>query len=233
MQEKSPKAAWKKAWGTVQTRQQIITGTAMMLAVVCMLPHFFSYIEKRNGIVLNDRLLALIPPHNVSGLIFAIIWGMIGLTIIRAVQKPAIYIIYCWTLLFVSVARIACISLVPLNPPHGLVPLTDPLSSAFYGYSDITKDLFFSGHTATMVLIFLCLEKPVDKIIAFIAMIAVMFLLLVQHIHYTIDVFFAPIAVYAFYRLTNYLLYKRKQPHRIFAMAYRAAKLLVAFVVYI
>lgn len=233
MQTDSPKEAWKKAWCTVQTRQQIITGTVLMLLVVAFLPHFFAYIESRPGVLLNDRLLALIPPHDVSAYIFALIWGMIALTVIRAVYKPSVYIVYCWSLLFVSIARIVAISIVALDPPHGLVPLTDPLSSAFYGYSDITKDLFFSGHTATMMLVFLCLEKKADKIIAFIAMLGVMVLLLVQHIHYTIDVVFAPAMVYVCYRLTIYLLYKKKQPHRVFALAYRAVRILAALIVYL
>ncbi|MEB0249607.1 phosphatase PAP2-related protein, partial [Mucilaginibacter sp. 5B2] len=66
----------------------------------------------------------------------------------------------------------------------------------FYGNTVITRDLFFSGHTSTMVLIFLCLEKRNDKILGFICIVAVMVLLLVQHIHYTIDVVAAPILVY-------------------------------------
>jgi hypothetical protein len=57
-----------------------------------------------------------------------------------------------------------------------------------------------------MVLIFLCLEKKSDKIIGLIATIAVMVLLLVQHIHYTIDVLAAPIIVYIIYTLTKYFL---------------------------
>jgi membrane-associated phospholipid phosphatase len=70
----------------------------------------------------------------------------------------------------------------------------------------MTKDLFFSGHTTTMVLIFLCLKKRTDKTIALMAAFAVAYLLLVQHIHYTIDVLAAPVVVYACYRLTRYLL---------------------------
>ncbi|HEX3386290.1 MAG TPA: phosphatase PAP2-related protein, partial [Mucilaginibacter sp.] len=70
------------------------------------------------------------------------------------------------------------------------------------------KDLFFSGHTSTMVLIYLCLQKRTDKLIALIAAFAVACLLLVQHIHYTIDVLAAPVVVYPCYRLTRYLFFK-------------------------
>ena len=198
---------WTIAWDTGFKRRRIIIGTLWMLSVVFMLPFFFGYIEKRKGILLHDWVLAHIPAHNVSVLIFAIIWSMILFIFIRALYSPSIYINYCWTLIFVSLARLSCIMLVPLAPPVGLIPLTDPLTGVFYGNHVIIKDLFFSGHTATLSLIVLCLEKKNDKIIAFIATVLVAFLLLVQHIHYTIDVLAAPIFVYVLYRLTIYFLY--------------------------
>ncbi|GAC1307556.1 MAG: hypothetical protein NVSMB24_19640 [Mucilaginibacter sp.] len=188
----------------------MIIGTVIMLAIIFTLPFFFALIEKRKGALLNDWLLTRIPPHNVSVLIFAIIWGMALLILVRAINNPSIYIAYCWTLIFVYIVRFVTLSLVALDPPPGMVPLVDPLSSVFYGNASITKDLFFSGHTTTMVLIFLCLEKRTDKIIALIAVFAVAYLLLVQHIHYTIDILAAPVVVYPCYRLTRYLLYTYK-----------------------
>ncbi|TWI98702.1 PAP2 superfamily protein [Mucilaginibacter frigoritolerans] len=200
---------WKKTWAISKSRRQIIIGTVLMLFIVYMLPFFFNHIEKRNGVALNDWLLARIPAYNVSVLIFAIIWSMILLILIRAIYKPSIYINYCWSLMFVCLARLACISIVPLNPPVGLIPLTDPLTGVFYGESLITKDLFFSGHTATLTLIVLCLERRNDKIIAAIATVVVAFLLLVQHIHYTIDILAAPIVTYLCYTFTHYFLKKQ------------------------
>jgi hypothetical protein len=170
------------------------------------LPLFFNHIEKRNGIVLNDWVLAHIPAYNMSVAIFTIIWGMALLIFIRALYNPTIYINYVWTLIFINIARMISISLVSLDPPAGMVHLIDPLTGVFYGNVVITKDLFFSGHTSTLVLIFLCLEKPVDKTLGFIAIVVVMALLLVQHIHYTIDVLAAPVIVYALFLMTRHFL---------------------------
>lgn len=180
-----------------------------MFAIIYTLPFFYGHIQKRKGAVLNDWLLARIPPHNVSVLIFAFIWGMVLLILIRTVKRPSIYITYCWTLAFVCLVRFVTLSVVALDPPPGMVPLIDPLSSVFYGNNvSITKDLFFSGHTATMVLLYLCLERRTDKIIALIAAFAVACLLLVQHIHYTVDILAAPVVVYPCYRLTRRLFFK-------------------------
>ena len=94
-------------------------------------------------------------------------------------------------------------SLFPLNPPVGLVPLSDPFLKPFYGSNVITKDLFFSGHTGSVFLIFLILRKKWEKIFALVATILVGILLLIQHIHYTIDVIFAPVFVYVVYFLAK------------------------------
>ena len=220
------KENWTEIWRSTRKRIRLISGTLIMLGLVFILPFFFSHIEKRKGAPLNDWMLAHIQPHNVSVLIFAIIWGMIVFIMIRAIYHPTIYIKYCWTLIFVCVARFISISLVPLAPPVGLIPLTDPLTGIFYGNASITKDLFFSGHTATLTLIFLCLERRTDKIIAFIAVIVVAFLLLVQHIHYTIDILAAPIVVYVLYSATNALLYKNvKQKEAVIAREFFSDKL--------
>ena len=81
------------------------------------------------------------------------------------------------------------ITLFPLEPPAGLIGLVDPLSNFFYGHDKfITKDLFFSGHTSTMFLLYFCLVKPVDKRIALLVTVLVACLLLVQHVHYSVDI---------------------------------------------
>jgi len=116
-----------------------------MLSVVFTMPLFFGHIEKRHGTLINDPVLAAVPPHNVSVLIFAIIWGMALLCLFRAMSKPSIYIIYCWALIPLTIIRFISISIVPLEPPAGLIPLTDPLTAIAYGHAVITKDLFFFG----------------------------------------------------------------------------------------
>ena len=179
-----------------------------MLSVVFTMPLFFGHIEKRQGTLINDPVLAAVPPHNVSVLIFSVIWGMVLLTFSRALYKPSIYIIYCWALIPITITRFITISIVPLEPPIGLIPLTDPLTGVFYGQALITKDLFFSGHIATLTLMFLCLEKRNDKIIGFLAALVVACLLVVQHIHYSIDILASPGITYICYRLTRKFLDK-------------------------
>jgi hypothetical protein len=199
----SIKTAWANTWKIKADRLKIIIGSVIILSIITALPIFFGHIEKRQGVVLHDWVLEHIPPHNVSIIIFIIIWGMALLILYRALYKPNIYTLYCWSLILVCIMRIISISIFALNPPVGFIPLADPLTGVFYGQAIITKDLFFSGHIATVTLIFLCLEKKPDKIIGFISIIAIAVLLVVQHIHYTIDILASPIVTYACYLFTR------------------------------
>ena len=203
----SIKESWKEASSAGSNRFKLVVGSVLIFTIIGLLPYFFKHIEKRNGVVLHDWVLAQIPPHNVSVAIFVFIWGMGLLILYRAIYKPQIYILYVWALIVVTLVRLITISFVVLNPPAGLIPLADPLTGVFYGQAIITKDLFFSGHIATLTLIFLCLEKRNDKILGAISIIIVACLLLVQHIHYTIDIVASPFITYACYKLVKSLLF--------------------------
>lgn len=126
--------------------------------------------------------------------------------LLRAVTDPQIFIRLMSAFTLLCISRVISISLVPLNGPAGLIPLVDPLSNLFYGGPFVSKDLFYSGHTASMFLFYLLLQKRMDKICALAATVIVAVLVLLQHIHYTIDVVAAPIAVFIIYQLSIYWL---------------------------
>ena len=82
-----------------------------------------------------------------------------------------------------------------LNPPAGVVDLHDPLAEMFiYGENiAITKDLFFSGHTATMVFVCFFLPTAEERRIAVAFSFVLASLLLLQHVHYSLDIVAAPL----------------------------------------
>jgi hypothetical protein len=141
--------------------------------------------------------------HDVSLAVFLFIWGAALLAIIRCIKNPQILLLLLWSYLLVSVSRILCIWLFPLGSPPNLIPLVDPLTNFFYGKQYITKDLFFSGHVSSVFIIFLGLRKKGDKIFILLLVLCIAVLLLVQHVHYTIDILAAPIASYICYRLSK------------------------------
>ncbi|TCC92770.1 phosphatase PAP2-related protein [Pedobacter hiemivivus] len=189
----SKQFTWQIAWDYQAFRIKFILGMILLVAILIFIPHFFSHMEAREGIVLNDRLLAYIPAKDVSILIFLVLYVMIGLILYRMSRNTIMCLTALWTFIFVCLARIITITLVPLDPPVGIINLADPCSIFFYHSNVITKDLFFSGHTATAFLGVLCLERKNDKLLAMIATLAIAVLLLIQHIHYTVDILAAPI----------------------------------------
>lgn len=190
---------WSVSWQQPVFRKKMIIGWLLVIAVLAILPLFFPLIEQRTGPVLNDWFLHRITAIDVSVPIFLFVWGATILGIARAIQDPSVCILLFWTYFLVTFSRLISIWLVPLDPPEHLIPLIDPLSNTFYGNHFITKDLFYSGHTSSMFVILFCLPRKWDKVFVLICAIAVGVLLLVQHVHYTIDVLFAPVFTFLFY----------------------------------
>ena len=195
---------WALALRDFSFKRKLTVGLVLILMILTSLPFFFQYTEQRNGFILNDIVLENIPAINVSIPIFAMLWSMALLFIIRSIQSPQLFLTALYGFILLFMTRMITISVVPLNPPTDLIALIDPISNSFYGKSFITKDLFFSGHTAALCLLFLCFQRKFDKIIALLCTIAVGFLVLVQHVHYTIDVIAAP-----FFTIICYVLAKK------------------------
>ena len=179
---------WQGAWQAPAFRRRVIAGLIIIVSILSSFPVFFQHIEQRHGILLNDPVLQLLTPHNVSLPLFIVIWAISGYSIYRAAQTPQMFLNFLWSFILLSLFRCLTISLVPLDPPSGLIPLVDPLSNFFYGKNFVTKDLFFSGHTSTVFLLYLTIPGRSDKKLALLASFIVVFLLLVQHVHYSLDI---------------------------------------------
>jgi hypothetical protein len=197
---------WKEAWSRQTFKLKIIIGTLLLLIILSSFPKFFAIIELRKGMQMNDWILARMPAYDVSIPIFIIIWSTAAFLIYKLIQSPILYLQFLMSFLILCITRVISISIFSLEPPIGLIELQDPLSSIFYGGTNvfIKKDLFYSGHTATQFLIFLSLKGKIEKIITGITTILISVLVLIQHIHYTVDV----VAAY-FFTYFVYILGKR------------------------
>ncbi|WP_136667782.1 phosphatase PAP2-related protein [Flavobacterium sp. H122] len=209
--KKIKKSSWKTAWSHSKFRIKTILGLIFMISILIFFPGFLASIELRDGIVLNDWFLKILPAYDVSIPIFIILYSISVLGFIRIYQNASIGIMAIWGFSLLFTARIITIALVPLNTPNDFIMLVDPASVVFYGSNTITKDLFFSGHTATLFFSALCFEKKTDKIVTFILTFIIGFLLLVQRAHYTIDILGALVFSYCCWYLAKKITkYKTK-----------------------
>lgn len=105
--------------------------------------------------------------------------------------------------ILICILRASSLYLVVLEPPVNIIPLADPLLEAtFYRGSTLLKDLFFSGHTANIILIGLLADQIFVKRIMIIIAGIVGILLMLQHVHYSIDVLAAPFFAVFTYKLS-------------------------------
>jgi hypothetical protein len=197
---KEVKLAWKSSWNSAFAINLIITvlfGVFLLIVV----PGYLEYIQQRKGTLLNDWLLAYLPSIDLSWYIFPVMYFCLFFAIYQLSYKPALLVLALQTYLVTSTIRLIAMFLLPLEEPVGLVLLIDPVNQKMiYGGNIITKDLFFSGHVATMVIFFLSGQTRLSKYIFFLGIFAVALMILIQHAHYTIDVVTAPFVTYITYR---------------------------------
>jgi hypothetical protein len=150
----------------------------------------------------HDPMFDLLPRKDVSVVIFSLTYGSLICYFALCRKKEhmlsSLFIVYGIILLF----RIITLSLLPLKEPQDMVFLHYPFLNELIYQSKIDADLFFSGHTALMVGIFYLSGK---NVIFLISAIAVGVLLMVQRVHYSIDILAAYPFAYIAYRLAQYI----------------------------
>lgn len=180
---------WKEALTGKKFLSLLAATIGYLIILMIVLNRFLPFINHRDGIALYDPLLAIIPSVDLSVWIFVIIYGTSATMFIYLLPDPVRFLQTLISLAFVYTLRIATLSIVPLNPPVGCIPLADPIATHFaYGGIVVTKDLFFSGHTAFACIVMLAAKSRWLKTVMMAALVAIMIMLLFQHAHYTIDI---------------------------------------------
>ncbi|MEQ1875802.1 MAG: phosphatase PAP2-related protein [Bdellovibrionia bacterium] len=175
------------------TREWLIT-IGLFAVIVAIFGRYLVFNETRMGAVLDDPLLALLPSRDLAWPIFIGIYGLLlgALWTLRYDTARVRVGVQAYTLL--TVFRMTAMYLTPLEIPAGLIVLRDPFVENVTGGAVFTKDLFFSGHTSLLFLA--ALTVPKWKVIFYTGAAIVASMLLVQHAHYTVDVFAAPFFSY-------------------------------------
>jgi membrane-associated phospholipid phosphatase len=201
---------WIEALSDKKYRLQAVLTVIVLAGVLWSLTNFLNFIENRQGIILADPLLSHFKPLNLTWLIFGLIYLSLITALFELAKYPGrlMFILQAYSLLVVI--RMAAMYIIPLNPPPDMIPLNDPFVEYFGTGRLLTKDLFFSGHTATLFLLFLTVQSKKLKILFLTCTIALGLSVLLQHVHYSIDVLAAPFFTYTCFHII--LFFHKKQP---------------------
>ena len=192
---------WKEFLIRKRNKIELIVTLVILGIILTTLANFLNFVEARPGVVLPDPILNLFNPIDLTWLIFILIYFSLLVAIATLFKNPKqlLFAVQLYTLMVA--VRIIGMYLLPLDPPATMIILNDPFVELFGTGQTLTKDLFFSGHTATLFILFLVAEKKTFKSLFLISTIAVAIAVLLQHVHYTIDVFAAVFFTYACYKI--------------------------------
>jgi hypothetical protein len=197
-------ATWRQAWQDRGFRLRLLVVPPLLVAALSALAFVVKRVETRPGAVLPDPVLALLAPRDVTWPVFALIYVGILLAVFGLVRMPVRLLLGVQGYVAMAVLRMIVMWATPLDPPPGMIVLEDPLVQVMGGAAQpLTRDLFFSGHTSTMFLLFLAVPGRAAKAFFLACTASVAFLVLVQHVHYAVDVLAAPPFAYAAWRISR------------------------------
>lgn len=193
---------WKIALSNTYFRNRFFTSIVVLAVILTAFAALLAYIETRQGHTFYDPILNFIKPRDVSDFIFFVTYSTALIGLIYAFSSPYRFLHLLQMYGSLTILRIITLFFVPLEPPTAIIPLRDELlTNTFYAGNQNLKDLFFSGHAATLFLFYFFTTNKVLKYLFLVAAIAVSVGVVVQHVHYSYDVIAAPIFAYIAYRI--------------------------------
>ena len=191
---------WKAAWRHVAFRVETVATFVLLVIVLGLFSRFLEWVELRNGASISDPIIATIAARDFTWPIFLLIYGGLILGLATLAAHPVRLIAAVQSYILMVLIRFVVMYVTPFDPPPGIIPLADPFVQFFGSGSVPTKDLFFSGHTATLLLLSFAARRNGLKLSFALCAFIVAVLIVWQHVHYTVDVLVAPFVAYASYR---------------------------------
>lgn len=203
---------FKSNWNATLTNNtfiiEFIFSLFILIATMMVFSRFTQFTEMRRGIQFTDPILANFQAIDLTKSIFLMIYGGIVVALISLLASPYRLMILFQAYAVMVLARMVTLFILPLAPPDGMIFLQDPFVEFFGTSKTIDNNLFFSGHTATVFLLYLCVPKKLKTFFFFITLFIAIGVLL-QKAHYTVDVIIAPcISFISYYLILK--LFKRR-----------------------
>ena len=184
----------------------------LVLLIISLVTQFFisGYVNSLPDAPVTDLILSNIRVYDVGGVF---VWGSVALLIIGiffGLEKPNFLPFAMKSVALFTLIRSFFISLTHISifPTHTIIDSTFFNREVFAGIFT-GNDLFFSGHTGLpflLALIFWKYKTARTIFLGFSIMFAIVVLL--GHIHYSIDVLSAYFITYSIFQICKYLFKK-------------------------
>ncbi len=165
---------------------------------------FLKWNEARHGTIILDPILQQLPTYDLSMYIsnLEIFSGVFTSYYILCENGWQRFEYFWFQFLLISMVKMVSLFVTPLDPPKRIFPLKDIILDTFMksNKTPIIKDLLFSGHTSFMIL---CLLEgnPIYIYFYIISLLIMSVMLLINKVHYTIDIIMAPFVTYTIHKL--------------------------------
>ncbi|MCI0473495.1 MAG: hypothetical protein L0Y76_07920 [Ignavibacteria bacterium] len=193
---------WKEFFRWKYSVIYVASTLIVLVAFLMLFAKFLIFVEARPGAVLPDPVFQWFDAVVLNPLIFTLIYGsMLTCFIYLMINYPVRLLMSLQTYSLLLLVRFVMMYVTPLDPPAGTIDLEDPLIFVVGTGTKITKDLFFSGHTSTMFMLAMLTVNKKLKTVFIINTFIVAAMVILQKVHYAIDVLVAPFVSYTVYRI--------------------------------
>jgi hypothetical protein len=202
---------WRSHWQSPAFRRESIGSLALLLSIAWLYSRMGAWIEARAGTVLDDPILRHLPAFDLTWFTFSVMYAAVATAVVALLGTPQRLLFGVRVYAGVMLMRLIAMYLTELDDPLTAIPLQDPVARWIFQIKTIpTKDLFFSGHTATMFTLYLLAGTAPLRRVFLAATVVIGLCVLLQHVHYAFDVFAAPFFAYGVYHLVEYVFGERR-----------------------
>lgn len=194
----------------IAQKKLLIVSLLFLLICAVSFAAFLPFHEARVDALLwyfDDPAFWILPARDVSIPIFSITYGtIVAYAILNRKEKYFVSkMAFSYGLLLIF--RFLTLSILPLKEPETIIFLEDPFLNTFIYQGTIDSDLFFSGHTALVCLVFFQTKKW--KWLFAILGVTLGILLMAQRVHYSIDILAALPFAYLTVKIVDLVIYRR------------------------
>ncbi|MFC1641392.1 phosphatase PAP2-related protein [Myxococcota bacterium] len=195
---------WQSHWQSPTFRVELPVSLGTLLGVGWLYSRVGAWIEARSGTVLDDPILRHLPALDLTWFTFSVMYVAVISALVSLLHHPYRLLFGLRVYAGVMLMRLVAMYLTELDDPLTAIPLQDPVTRLIFQVRTIpTKDLFFSGHTATMFTLYLMATNALQRHAFLAGTVVIGVCVLLQHVHYAFDVFAAPFFAFGVYHLVG------------------------------